>query len=280
MKKYFIMEDTLSAIATAIRSKSTKTDLIKVENYVDEIMALTGGIQYVEPTPLTYILYADKWDGTSYELEVSGYETAYNCLIDLPAESGVANTQAVLSSGLTAPRAYKLSGVQYITISAVTVPTMDVAIAIYGLTKVQDSTYKVSSVENASYGFSLNSSGYYESGNKGIKNSYAICKVELDMNGEDTVVINCINYAEANFDFGILSNVDTTLNLDSNIDSSNVFKSFQGASSSNIVAVDYGRLAKGSHYIYIKFRKDGSNNYNNDSLQFSVSFQKVEEAAL
>ena len=40
---------------------------------------------------------------------------------------------------------------------------------------IPESTYEVVAVENASYGFELNDNGYYESKNKGVSSSYAIC---------------------------------------------------------------------------------------------------------
>lgn len=272
MRKYFIMQDTLSAIATAIRSKSGKSDLIQVEKYAEEISALTGGIVYIEPIPYTFTLYADQWSGTSYELAMPGYETAYNCLIDIPGDSGVTNTEAIIACGLTAPRTYALDNVPYVTISAVNVPTQDINIAVYGLTQQNLSTYEVAAVDGTSYGFAFNSP-YYVSQNKGVHNSAAVCKLQLNMNGIDNLFIDCINYGESTCDFGILSNLDTTLTTNNTIDSSGVFKSFSGQQSSDVVSVDYGVPTAGEHFIYIKYRKDGSVHSNNDTLMFQVRFE-------
>ena len=84
--------------------------------------------------------------------------------------------------------------------------------------------------------------------------------------------MDCINYAENNYDYGNLSNIDTTLTLSSSADSSNVFKSFKGSNSANVQTVDYGILTEGNYYIYIKFIKDSSQSSNNDTLQFKVRF--------
>jgi hypothetical protein len=132
--------------------------------------------------------------------------------------------------------------------------------------------YSVEAIDGAAYGFTLNDAGYYESQNKGVGNSYAVCKVNFFSNGIYTMKLNCINSGESNYDFGILSDVDTTLTLSNAEDSSNVFKSFKGLSSTEVQTVDYGFIPEGDHFIYIKFRKDGSSNSGNDSLQFVIEF--------
>lgn len=137
---------------------------------------------------------------------------------------------------------------------------------------IPECTYSIEVVEGATYGFVLNDSGYYESQNKGVNSSYAICKVNFYSNGIDSMVLNCINSGQSNYDYGILSNVDTALTLSSSVDSTNVFKSFKGSSSTSVQAVDYGIVSEGNHFVYVKFRKNGSTHSGNDSLQFAVEF--------
>lgn len=121
------------------------------------------------------------------------------------------------------------------------------------------------------YGFVLNDNGYYESNNKGVQNSYAICKVNINAPIDCTMYLDCINYAEANYDYGILSNLDTTLSLSSSADSS-YKKSFKGSSKAAVQTVSYDVTA-GEHFIYVKYRKDNSSDSNNDSLQFAIRFE-------
>lgn len=128
----------------------------------------------------------------------------------------------------------------------------------------------VTKPDSGSYTFTLNSNNYYESNNKGKANSYALCKVTFILAQTGTVTFHCINYAESNYDFGILSEVDKTLSSSNSADSSNVKKSFKGASSSSVQNVVYSNVSAGEHFIYVKFRKDSSGNSNNDSLQFQV----------
>lgn len=135
-----------------------------------------------------------------------------------------------------------------------------------------DPYYSVGAVSGASYGFTLDSStGYYVSGNKGVNSSAAVCKVTFNTQGKH-LYLDCINYAEANYDFGILSNIDSTLTT-TNTEDTTRFKSFKGSSSASVQTVDYGVVAAGEHFIYVKFRKDGSGNANNDTLQFKVRFE-------
>lgn len=134
---------------------------------------------------------------------------------------------------------------------------------------VTEPTYTVSSVSGASYGFALNSNGYYESTNKAVGNSYAICKLTFNCEGQ-TMYLDCINYAEGSWDFGLIGTVDTTLSLSTTVDT-NVLKNFSGLQSADVVSVQVGSYT-GEHYLYIKYKKDGSVDSNNDSLQFKVRF--------
>lgn len=147
---------------------------------------------------------------------------------------------------------------------------------IYNLSRIKKkkpSTWAVEAIKGASYGFELNSNNYYESRNKGVHNSYAICRVKLNLSKKATVIFNCINYAEANYDYGLLGNVDTALTLSASADS-NVAKSFKGSSQSG-VQIFASVIEEGEHFIDVKFVKDGSDSRNNDSLQFTVKIQEI-----
>lgn len=133
--------------------------------------------------------------------------------------------------------------------------------------------YKVEAVEGATYSFTENSSGYYQSENKGIATSYALCKVSFNLHEERKLYVDCINYGEAKYDYGILSTLNNTLSLDNTVDSANVQKSFYNLSSSSVQTVEYGTIPIGESFIYIKFRKDGSTNSNNDTLQFKIRLE-------
>lgn len=147
---------------------------------------------------------------------------------------------------------------------------------IYNLSRIKKkklSTWTVEAISGASYGFELNSNNYYESKNKGVDNSYAICRVKLNLSTKARVIFNCINYAESNYDYGLLGNVDTALTLSASADS-NVAKSFKGSSQSAVQTFVYS-IEEGEHFIDVKFIKDGSASNNNDTLQFTVEIQEI-----
>ena len=135
--------------------------------------------------------------------------------------------------------------------------------------------YTVEKPSGATYGFSPKADNYYESTNKGVNSSYAMAKLNFTTDGSYRLYLDCINYAETNYDFGILSELDKTLQMSNTADSTNVKRSFKGSSSTNVQTVDYGQIANGSHYIYIKFRKDSSVNKNYDSLKFKVRTEQI-----
>ena len=113
--------------------------------------------------------------------------------------------------------------------------------------------YTVEKPSGATYGFSPKADNYYESNNKGINSSYAMAKLNFTTDGSYKLYLDCINYAETNYDFGILSELDKTLQMSNTVDSTNVKKNFKGSSRPSVQTVDYGQIVKGSHYIYIKF---------------------------
>lgn len=57
----------------------------------------------------------------------------------------------------------------------------------------------------------------------------------------------------------------------SSADNSNVYKSFSGLQSPNITHVIYNNVSAGEHFVYVKYKKDGSANAGYDSLQFRLA---------
>lgn len=142
-------------------------------------------------------------------------------------------------------------------------------------------TYTVSNI-STTYKFVLNEdTGYYVSGNAGVNNSYSLCQVDITLKDNNYIMyVDCINSGENNFDFGILSNFNTSLTNSYTADSSTtlVKKSFKGLSSTSIQTISYDLsvLNLGQHFIQIKYRKDSSNHSDNDSLQFKIRFERKE----
>lgn len=141
---------------------------------------------------------------------------------------------------------------------------------IYNLLRKAKSKWEVTTISGAAYGFELNANGYYESNNKGVHNSAAVCRVQIHAAKKCTVTFKCINYAEENYDFGLLGTLDEEQNTGYSDTSTNVAKSFKGSSMSSEQTYSYTNVAAGDHFIDVKYRKDSSQSSNNDSLQFTV----------
>lgn len=138
---------------------------------------------------------------------------------------------------------------------------------------IPESTYTVSAIDGAKHGFSLNSNGYYESTNNGMANSYSLCRVNISNPVGKKLYFDCISYSESNYDFGILGAVNQEL-VKSEVVDSGVKKSFKGLSKADVQTVEYTD-AIGDCFIDVKYRKDGSGDQGNDSLQFKVRFEEV-----
>lgn len=136
-----------------------------------------------------------------------------------------------------------------------------------------NNSYEVEARSGASYGFTLNSNGYYESTNQGHSNSAAVTRVSFNLETACVVTFSYINYAEARYDYGIFGNIDTALGTTYSADS-NVYLSCSTNTynTADVQMVTY-QMSAGSHFIDVKYRKDSSTNSYNDSLQFKVSLE-------
>lgn len=142
--------------------------------------------------------------------------------------------------------------------------------AIKGASLDPVSEWSVADISGTNYRFALNSNGYYESNNKGVDSSAAVCRVNIHAEKNCTVTFKCINYAESNYDYGLLGVIDKELNTGYSDTSTNVQKSFKGSSTGSVQTYAYTNVAAGDHFIDVKYRKDSSQSSNNDSLQFTV----------
>lgn len=134
-------------------------------------------------------------------------------------------------------------------------------------------TYSVDARSGASYGFNLNSNGYYESANKAQSNSAAVCRVNFELESDCMITFSYINYAEATYDYGIFGRIDTALGTTYSADSNAYLScSTNTYNKSSVQTLTY-EMSAGSHFIDVKFRKDSYTDSYNDSLQFKVSIE-------
>ena len=171
--------------------------------------------------------------------------------------------QSILEGSSLTVRAY------YDTKPTVTDNNVDVSNQLVQMTD-SGASYDVENI-TTTYGFALNNNDYYESNNKGHASSAAVCRVDFHLPVSATITFSVINYAESTYDYGLLSNLDTTLNTNSSADSSNVYWSGQNYNSASVQTVTYSNVTAGDHYIYVKYFKDQYTDSNNDSLQFKVA---------
>ena len=139
-----------------------------------------------------------------------------------------------------------------------------------GWTEVKP-TWSWNVVTDGTYPFELNSNGYYESTNKGQSSSYSYAT--LNYSGFNELVLECINSGEPSWDYGIISQPDVELSKsyenDGETGSPIVFHTFREEHSTNPVQITIPSDG-GSHFITIKYKKDGGVDNGNDSFQFKV----------
>lgn len=142
-------------------------------------------------------------------------------------------------------------------------------------------TPTVATLSGASYGFNLNNNtGYYVSQNAGVDKSAAVCRVTFNLPVRCLVTINYINYAEAQYDFGVFGNIDVALSTNyyaadsggATITDSNYKLACNTSSmnTSSVQTITY-EIPSGEHYIDIKFSKDDATAKNNDTLQWKIT---------
>lgn len=143
--------------------------------------------------------------------------------------------------------------------------------------KLKRATENLAKISNVSvstisgYNFVINNNGFYESQNFGYNNSYSLAKVSFTLASAADITFDYISYGESSCDYGVFSNIDTTLSSSYTADSTNVKLSTIGQyNDGKLRQLVYKNVSAGNHYVYVKYRKDGSVHYGYDSLQFRL----------
>ena len=151
-----ILENSNAAIIE--KGGTEAADLSGVPAAITALPAGETGLTYVVGEPVSFTLSG--WDeplnGTTYKLKAEGYKIgAGGVQLGLPSDSSTVNTQAVVAAALTivntavyAPnKDTNTAGYTEITISAVTAPSRDLTVAIFGLVEAERVTVTEAAIE-------------------------------------------------------------------------------------------------------------------------------------
>lgn len=126
------------------------------------------------------------------------------------------------------------------------------------------------------YDFTKTSDGYYTSQNAGVHSSYSYGGFKFNFTQSTTITIRCISYGEAEHDYGIVSNLDTSLDWNNTADTTGVKKAFSGENESSSSYVDLTMtVPPGSHFITFKYIKDSSVHKNGDYFKIKCFIPKT-----
>lgn len=131
-------------------------------------------------------------------------------------------------------------------------------------------------VEYVENGFVLETEGtykgYWKSQNKGIDNSYALCRIYFK--GKGSLTLHCKSFGEAKYDFGIIGQIGQDLSRSNTVDT-NVKYSFKSDKTSVTADVVFDIDTNGEeNYIECKYRKDVSSSASLDALYFKMDVTK------
>ena len=235
---------------------------------------LDAGIRYYvkRGTSNTSSSYNIRAYGATMTVTYEWQETTYTITVNNSTSATVTADPDEVLQGET-------SVIKSDTISGITIKDNGTDVTSQFTQRSESASY---SIENrGTYGFALNSNNYYQSANKGVSKSAAVCRITFSLPVAATITFQYINYAEATYDFGVFGNIDTELSTNyyaagsggATITDSSYKKACNTSSdnTSSVQTLTYSNVSAGEHYIDVKYSKDDASDANNDTLQFKVS---------
>lgn len=124
------------------------------------------------------------------------------------------------------------------------------------------------------YPFELNENGYYQNTNQKQQSSFSKGRFNFNIENENQKLkITYLQASESGYDYGIIGNVDVALSNDTNTSG---YKTLISVSNTIPEEIIIEGLSIGSHFIEIKYRKDGSGDRDTDTLQVKVEVLNTE----
>ena len=129
-----------------------------------------------------------------------------------------------------------------------------------------EQTFDVTKPDDVEYGFVENEDGFWTSTNKNIDNSFSYAVVTF-IPDQPTFTFEVISYGEENYDYGIMSEINTELRKDNSQEEGKY--NFKEPSSPDIKLATYEGLTVGeTYFITIKYIKDTSSSRGDDTFKF------------
>lgn len=130
---------------------------------------------------------------------------------------------------------------------------------------------------SSSYGFALQSDGYYKETSYGYTYCVALCKVNFTMKSSGKIAIKYVNYGYSSTTYGIIGKVDcllsTSYSTDHTTSYANVYTTFASSNSTTEKTIEMD-VPEGEHFIYFKFRR-----YSTSSSSYYFKFKILTEPA-
>jgi len=264
---------TLMGSALTMSNSTSEQTFSSVGTWTRALLQDAGIRYYVKRgTSNTSSSYNFRMYGATMTVTYEWQETTYTITVSNSTSATVTANPAEVVSG-------ESSEIKASTITGITVKDNGTDITS-SFTQRTEPSSSYSVVNVGTYGFALNSNSYYESNNKGIDKSAAVCRVDFYVPVAATITFTFINYAEQGYDFGVFGNIDVSL-------SNNYYAAGSGGATitdssyklacntstynkSTAQTLTYS-MTSGNHSIWVKYSKDDGTSSYNDTLQFKVA---------